>query len=91
MLASRQPDLSLYALSPGVVLWESIEATVPAVRLMTLADPTPRTYPSWSGGPRPPGSTAHPAGSVAGVLGAATLVAAGLLLARPRGLPAAPA
>lgn len=91
MLASRQPDLSLYALSPGVVLWESIEATVPAVRLMTLADPTPRTYPSWSGGPRPPGSTAHPAGSVAGVLGAVTLVAAGLLLARPRGLPAAPA
>lgn len=38
MLASRQPDLSLFALSPGILLWQSAEVTVPALRLATLQD-----------------------------------------------------
>lgn len=93
MLASRQPDVSLYSLSPGVVLWESIEATVPAIRLMSLSDPAPRIGLDW-----------HPAGqgwsgdalegsrsgaALAAVLAAASLAVAGYLLGRPRGLPGA--
>ena len=38
LLASRQPDLSVFALSPGILLWEQAEAAVPGLRLMTLAD-----------------------------------------------------
>lgn len=41
MLASRQPDLSLFALSPGVILWQTAEASVPALRLATLQDASP--------------------------------------------------
>ncbi len=39
LLATRQPDLSLLALSPGVLLWEAAEAKVPGLRLLALADP----------------------------------------------------
>ena len=42
LLASRTPDLSLFALSPGVTLWEAAEASVPALRMATLHDPAPR-------------------------------------------------
>ncbi|MBS3968391.1 MAG: right-handed parallel beta-helix repeat-containing protein [Truepera sp.] len=38
ILASRQPDLTIFALSPGILLWEQAEAAVPGLRLMTLAD-----------------------------------------------------
>lgn len=41
MLASRQSDLSLFALSPGVILWQTAEASVPALRLATLQDASP--------------------------------------------------
>ncbi len=95
MLASRQPDVSLYSLSPGVVLWESIEATVPAIRLMSLADPAPRVDLEW----RPTTQvrvdatpqSSRAAAPLAAVLAAVGLAAAGYLLGRPRGLPAAPA
>jgi len=95
MLASRQPDLSLYSLSPGIVLWESIEATVPALRLMSLADPAPRIDLEW-GATGLEGFDGAPEGSrsaagLATVLFAASLAAAGYLLGRPRGLPRAPA
>ncbi|WP_051195634.1 right-handed parallel beta-helix repeat-containing protein [Meiothermus rufus] len=47
LLAARQPDLSLLALSPGVLLWEAAEAQVPGLRLLELADfqaqPAPRS------------------------------------------------
>lgn len=39
LLLARQPELSLFALSPGVILWEAAEAQVPGVRLIALADP----------------------------------------------------
>ncbi len=42
LLAARQPDLSLFALSPGVMLWEAAEAKVPGLRLLALADPEAR-------------------------------------------------
>jgi nitrous oxidase accessory protein len=42
LLSARQPDLSLFALSPGVVLWEAAEARVPGLRLLALADPGAR-------------------------------------------------
>ncbi len=42
LLASRQLDLSLFAFSPGITLWEEAEKKVPGLRLMTLADPKPR-------------------------------------------------
>lgn len=42
LLATRQPDLSLLALSPGVMLWEAAEAKVPGLRLLALADPEAR-------------------------------------------------
>ncbi|WP_448566787.1 NosD domain-containing protein [Thermus sp.] len=45
LLLARQPELSLLALSPGVVLWESAEAQVPGLRLLSLADPEPRPLP----------------------------------------------
>ena len=41
VLQTRQPDVSLFALSPGVRLWEAAEASVPALRLATLHDPAP--------------------------------------------------
>lgn len=86
MLASRQPDLSLYSLSPGVVLWESIEATVPAVRIMSLADPAPRMDLTWDGAaPQDAGPGAQGGGW--GLALAVLLAAAGYLLSRPRGLP----
>lgn len=39
LLLARQPELSLFALSPGVLLWEAAEAQVPGLRLVALADP----------------------------------------------------
>jgi nitrous oxidase accessory protein len=45
LLLARQPEFSLFALSPGVVLWESAEAQVPGLRLLSLADPEPRPLP----------------------------------------------
>ncbi|MBO1437830.1 NosD domain-containing protein [Meiothermus sp. CFH 77666] len=42
LLSTRQPDLSLFALSPGVMLWEAAEAKVPGLRLLALADPEAR-------------------------------------------------
>lgn len=42
LFTSRQPDLSLFALGPGMLLWERMEGQVPALRFMTLADPVPR-------------------------------------------------
>jgi predicted ABC-type transport system involved in lysophospholipase L1 biosynthesis ATPase subunit len=45
LLLARQPELSLFALSPGVVLWESAETQVPGLRLLALADPEPRPLP----------------------------------------------
>jgi len=41
LFASRQPDLSLFALGPGMLLWERVEERVPALRFMTLADAAP--------------------------------------------------
>jgi nitrous oxidase accessory protein len=41
-LAARQPDLSLLAFGPAIVLWEALEARVPGVRFGMLADPSPR-------------------------------------------------
>ncbi|NBC95982.1 MAG: hypothetical protein GVY27_06475, partial [Deinococcus-Thermus bacterium] len=42
LLSSREPDLSLFAGSPGVRLWEAAEATVPGLRMASLHDPAPR-------------------------------------------------
>ncbi len=42
MFASRQPDLSLFALNPGILLWQTAETTVPALRMATLTDAEPR-------------------------------------------------
>ncbi len=42
LFTSRQPDLSLFVLGPGMLLWERIEGQVPALQYMTLADPAPR-------------------------------------------------
>lgn len=42
LLSTRQPDLSLLALSPAVMLWEAAEAKVPGLRLLALADPEAR-------------------------------------------------
>lgn len=55
LLSARQPDLSLFALSPGVLLWEAAEARVPGLRLLALADlgPSPCPHPGLAF--RPPG------------------------------------
>lgn len=45
LLLARQPELSLLALSPGVLLWEGVEAQVPGLRLLSLADPQPKPLP----------------------------------------------
>ncbi|WP_150117988.1 NosD domain-containing protein [Meiothermus taiwanensis] len=49
LLSARQPDLSLFALSPGVLLWEAAEARVPGLRLLALADLEAQSLPP----PRP--------------------------------------
>lgn len=49
LLLARQPELSLFALSPGVVLWEAVEAQVPGLRLLSLADPEARPLPKEGG------------------------------------------
>ncbi len=49
LLLARQPELSLFALSPGVVLWEGVEAQVPGLRLLSLADPRPKPLPREGG------------------------------------------
>ena len=51
LFTSRQPDLSLFALGPGMLLWERIEAQVPGLVFMTLADPHP--YPERASGATP--------------------------------------
>lgn len=52
LLSARQPDLSLFALSPGMLLWEAAEARVPGLRLLALADPEARPAaplsPNWA-------------------------------------------
>lgn len=53
LLAVRQPDLSLFALSPGVVLWEAAEARVPGLRLLALADLQARPAPQPAAGIAP--------------------------------------
>lgn len=45
LLLARQPELSLFALSPGVVLWEAAEAQVPGLRLVALADAQAASLP----------------------------------------------
>lgn len=61
LLSARQPDLSLFALSPGMVLWEAAEARVPGLRLLALADPKAQ-------------SAAHPTTGIApGLVGLALL------------------
>ncbi|MDW8357064.1 NosD domain-containing protein [Thermus sp.] len=45
LLLARQPELSLLALSPGVLLWEGAEAQVPGLRLLSLADPQALALP----------------------------------------------
>jgi nitrous oxidase accessory protein len=49
LLLARQPELSLFALSPGVVLWEGVEAQVPGLRRLALADPRPGSLPKEGG------------------------------------------
>jgi len=57
LLSARQPDLSLFALSPGMMLWEAAEARVPGLRLLALADlearpaapPAAGVAPGWLG------------------------------------------
>ena len=61
LLSARQPDLSLFALSPGMLLWEAAEARVPGLRLLALADLEARPV-------APPS-----AGLAAGLLGLALL------------------
>jgi len=75
---SRQPDLSLYALNPGVLLWESAEVSVPALRLASLQDPAPRlSSRALPVRPSPPGRWAAVAVTVA-----AAVIGSGI--ARPR-------
>ncbi|GLV48441.1 NosD protein [Thermus sp. LT1-2-5] len=50
LLLARQPELSLFALSPGVVLWEAAEAQVPGLRLLALADTRAQSLPRGSQG-----------------------------------------
>lgn len=45
LLLARQPELSLFALSPGIVLWEAAEAQVPGLRLVALADARAASLP----------------------------------------------
>lgn len=49
LLLARQPELSLFALSPGVVLWEGVEAQVPGLRFLSLADLEARPLPREGG------------------------------------------
>ena len=50
LLASRMLDLSLFAKSPGITLWEEAERKVPGLRLMNLSDPSPRILVTRPGG-----------------------------------------
>ncbi|WP_337844080.1 NosD domain-containing protein [Thermus sp.] len=54
LLLARQPELSLFALSPGVLLWEGAEAQVPGLRLLALADPRPTPLPRKRAAPAAP-------------------------------------
>ncbi|KHG64429.1 MAG: right-handed parallel beta-helix repeat-containing protein [Thermus sp.] len=45
LFLALQPELSLFALSPGVVLWEAAEAQVPGLRLIALADNRAQSLP----------------------------------------------
>lgn len=79
MLASRQSDLSLFALSPGILLWQSAEATVPALRLATLTDEAPRI--SSLAGTR---TSRNTGGAVLAVGLLVVTTALGTLVTRPR-------
>lgn len=68
LLSSRTPDLSLFAQSAGVRLWEAAEASVPGLRMATLHDPAPHLLPR----------TSVTAGGPAGRLAAAALIAVAL-------------
>lgn len=69
LLMSRQADLSLYALNPGVLLWETAEAAVPALRLATLQDPVPRLPQASIGDLAANASPGAPAGLLRGTAG----------------------
>lgn len=73
MLASRQPDLSLFALSPGILLWQTAESTVPALRLATLQDDTVvlSVKGPWQNAPTLPGRAGADADSGAALLAVA--------------------
>jgi nitrous oxidase accessory protein len=69
LLSSRTPDLSLFALSAGVRLWEAAEASVPGLRMATLHDPAPHLL----------ARSSRTAGGPAGTLAAAALIAVALV------------
>ncbi|MDZ7706850.1 MAG: hypothetical protein U5J97_02945 [Trueperaceae bacterium] len=77
LLTSRTPDLSLFALSPGVTLWEAAEASVPALRMATLHDPAPR--PVARSGERPASAPGIASSvlvvAIAAMIGVASIVA----------------
>lgn len=86
-LASRQPDLSLFALSPGVLLWQTAEVTVPALRLATLQDDAVNLGEAgpWQGAPVVPGGTEADGGAVAACLLALALVALAVVVGTAAG------
>lgn len=45
LLVARQPALSVFSLSPAMLLWEGAEAQVPGLRLLALADQEARPAP----------------------------------------------
>ena len=87
LLTSRTPDLSLFALNPGVTAWEAAERRVPALRTARLRDPAPRV-PSRAAAPPTPSDGGRPA--LAGLV-ALALAATGGTLARTGRTPGRPA
>jgi nitrous oxidase accessory protein len=77
LLSSREPDLSLFAGSPGVQLWAAAEATVPGLRMASLHDAAPRPVAA-------PDAGLDARGAVAAL---ATLTLALAAAARLAGLP----
>ncbi|MDR9390904.1 MAG: right-handed parallel beta-helix repeat-containing protein [Trueperaceae bacterium] len=84
LLTTRTPDLSLFALHPGVTLWEAAERRVPALRTARLRDRAPRLAE--------PAVGAAPSGAGAALAGlvAAAGLALGASLARAGWAPAPP-
>lgn len=83
LLSSRTPDLSLFALSSGVRLWEAAEASVPGLRMATLHDPAPHLLP------RASRRTDETAGTLAAAALIAVALAGGAVLSGRPGRPAA--